>query len=187
MKTQRRLAEILKTMMAETPLDEISVSSLAAKAGINRKTFYYHFHDVYDLLTLVFLSEKIDRITKATNPQEVFDLIYTYYTKNGKFIDATLRSAGRELLIEFIYNNLFTSFMKFIILHSEGKKIPLNVRKAISRFYGYAFANSIVYFFSNTKVKTKIMYSKSLNVVEKDFLEKAILAALKKRDLDGNI
>lgn len=187
MKTQRRLAEILKTVMAETPLDEISVSSLAAKAGINRKTFYYHFHDVYDLLTLVFLNEKIDRITKTTNPQEVFDLIYIYYSKNEKFIDATLRSAGRELFIEFVYNNCFTSFMRFITIHPDGKKIPLNTRKLIARFYGYAFANSIVYFFSNTKTKTKVMYFKYLNVVEKDFLDKAIASAIKKRDIDGNI
>lgn len=187
MKTQRRLAEILKVVMADTPLDEISVSSLAAKAGINRKTFYYHFHDVYDLLTLVFLNEKIDRITKATNPQEVFDLIYNYYSKNEKFIDATLRSAGRELFIEFVYNNCFTSFMRFITVHPDGKKITLNTRKLIARFYGYAFANSIVYFFSNTKTKTKVMYFKYLNIIEKDFLDKAISGAIKKREVDGNI
>lgn len=187
MKTQRRLAEILKSMMSEIPLDEISVSSLTAKAGINRKTFYYHFHDVYDLLTLVFLNEKIDKITKANNPHEVFDLIYNYYTKNEKFIDATLRSAGRELFVEFVYNNCFTTFMRFISLHSEAKKIQLSARKNIARFYGYAFANSIVYFFSNTKVKTKVMYFKSLNVVDGDFLETAIYECLNKKEFNGNV
>jgi hypothetical protein len=187
MKTQRRLAEILKVMMSETPLDEISVSSLAAKAGINRKTFYYHFHDVYDLLTLVFLSEKVEKINKTNNPQEVFELIYDYYTKNESFIDATLRSAGKELFVEFIYNNCFTSFMRFILLHQEGKKLILNTRKTIARFYGYAFANSIVYYFSNVKNKTKTNYLKHLNIVEKDFLERAIYNSLKKRDKDGII
>lgn len=185
MKTQRRLAEILKATMAETPLDEISVSSLATKAGINRKTFYYHFHDVYDLLTLVFLSEKVEKITKTTNPHEVFEAIYTYYTKNEKFIDATLRSAGRELFVEFVYNNCFTSFMRFIMSHPEGKKVSLNCRKNIARFFGYAFANAIVHFFSNTKVKTKVMYFRSLSVVDKDFLEKAIYECLRKKETDG--
>jgi 3-deoxy-manno-octulosonate cytidylyltransferase (CMP-KDO synthetase) len=81
MKTQRRLAEILKVMMSETPLDEISVSSLAAKAGINRKTFYYHFHDVYDLLTLVFLSEKVEKINKivvATDDKRIVECCKKY-------------------------------------------------------------------------------------------------------------
>lgn len=187
MKTQRRLAENLKVMMTDTPLEEISVANLAAKAGINRKTFYYHFHDVYDLLTLVFLNEKVDRISKANNPQEVFDLIYIYYTKNEKFIDATLRSAGRELFVEFVYNNCFTSFMRFIMVHPEGKKIPLNTRKMIARFYGYAFANTIVYFFSNTKIKTKVVFYRYLNVVDRDFLEKAILEHSKKKEIDGTI
>ena len=110
MKTQRRLAEILKATMAETPLDEISVSSLATKAGINRKTFYYHFHDVYDLLTLVFLSEKVEKITKTTNPHEVFEAIYTYYTKNEKFVVVKgkgliqLRKIGTDKIVEFEVN-----------------------------------------------------------------------------------
>ena len=42
MKTEHELALALKTMMAEVPLDEISVTSLTKRCHINRKTFYYH-------------------------------------------------------------------------------------------------------------------------------------------------
>ena len=59
MKTEHQFAEALKKMMANTPLDEISVTSLSKRIGVSRKTFYYHFHDVYDLLTLVFLDDKV--------------------------------------------------------------------------------------------------------------------------------
>ena len=69
--------------------------------------------------------------------------------------------------------------------HPEGKKVSLNCRKNIARFYGYAFANAIVHFFSNTKVKTKVMYFRSLSVVDKDFLEKAIYECLRKKETDG--
>ncbi len=58
MKTEHRLAETLKSLMSEVPLDSISVTMLSERCHINRQTFYYHFHDIYDLLTLVFLDER---------------------------------------------------------------------------------------------------------------------------------
>jgi AcrR family transcriptional regulator len=56
MKTEYRFAEALKEMMSEVSLDSISVTSLCKKCKVNRQTFYYHFHDIYDLLALVFLN-----------------------------------------------------------------------------------------------------------------------------------
>ena len=86
MKTQRRLAETLKDMMATTPIDSISVTTLSKKCGINRQTFYYHFHDVYDLLTLVFLNEKVEKLDKEINPHNLFVSLYNYYEKNTGII-----------------------------------------------------------------------------------------------------
>ena len=62
MKTEHRLAEALKNMMSELPLEEISVAALTRRCKVNRQTFYYHFNDIYDLLALVFLNEKISTI-----------------------------------------------------------------------------------------------------------------------------
>ena len=71
MKTEHRLAEALKSMMSELPLEEISVAALARRCKVNRQTFYYHFHDIYDLLTLVFLDEKIEGIDNAKDSVEI--------------------------------------------------------------------------------------------------------------------
>ena len=59
MKTEHELARALKEMMSSQPLDTISVVDLSNKCNVSRKTFYYHYHDIYDLLTQVFLDEKI--------------------------------------------------------------------------------------------------------------------------------
>ena len=55
MKTEHALARTLKEMMSSQPLDDISVLEISKKCGVSRKTFYYHYHDIYDLLTQVFL------------------------------------------------------------------------------------------------------------------------------------
>ena len=79
MKTEYRLAEALKNMMSEVPLDSISVTSLSKKCHVNRQTFYYHFHDIYDLLALVFLNEKIPHIDECRDSVEMVTAIYNYY------------------------------------------------------------------------------------------------------------
>ena len=48
--TKRVLAAALKERLKHQRLDEITVQSLADDAGVGRKTFYYHFQDIYDVL-----------------------------------------------------------------------------------------------------------------------------------------
>lgn len=52
--TRQKLATALKEQLQTAPIDRLTVSGLAAAAGINRQTFYYHFTDVYDLAVWVF-------------------------------------------------------------------------------------------------------------------------------------
>ena len=154
MKTEYRLAEALKNMMAEVPLDSISVTTLTKKCRVNRQTFYYHFHDIYDLLTLVFLNEEIPHIENAKDTKELLKFIFTYYSKNKAFIDATLNSAGKELFEEFIHNICYKSFLRFIAAIPDAKKLHLNDRKSIARFYAEAYSHTINYYLSNYKTKT---------------------------------
>ena len=48
--TQRVLAESLKKLLNTKPMDTITVKDVVDDSGMNRKTFYYHFHGIPDLL-----------------------------------------------------------------------------------------------------------------------------------------
>jgi len=154
MKTEYRLSEALKEMMEKTPLDEISVVALTKKCDINRQTFYYHFHDIYDLLTLVFLNEKIRNIDKAKKLNEMVVAIYQYYEENALFIEAAINSAGKELFQEFIYNNCFQVILRFVNESQNNKKLLTSDRRSIARFYALGYAHSIVYYLSVFKNKS---------------------------------
>ena len=97
MKTERRLVLALKTMMGKYPLEEISVTKLTNNCHVNRQTFYYHFHDIYDLLNLLFLDEKIGGIEQVKNAREMLACIFNYYEDNSDFVDATIKSAAKDL------------------------------------------------------------------------------------------
>ena len=47
---KKTLAVSLKRFMEKKPLSKITVSEIIADCGVNRKTVYYHFEDIYALL-----------------------------------------------------------------------------------------------------------------------------------------
>ena len=179
MKTEHELALALKTMMSEVPLDSISVTALTRKCHVNRKTFYYHFHDIFDLLTQVFLDERMEGVENAKDIPQLMKVIFSYYLDNLKFIDATLDSAGKELVQEFFYNVCYTNFLRFISLEPNGKKLHINDRKYIARFYAFAYSNSIIYYLSTYKNKTLVGLMNSFSFQNKNVLEEAVANLLK--------
>ena len=179
MKTEHELALALKTMMAEMPLDDISVTALTKKCHINRKTFYYHFHDIFDLLTQVFLDEKIEGTEDTKDINQLMKVIFAYYTKNMKFIDATLDSAGKELVQEFFYNVCYTNFLRYILAADKEKKLHINDRKYIARFYAFGYSSSIIYYLSTYKNKTFQGMMNCFSFQDKNAFDRAIANILK--------
>ena len=154
MKTGYALGLALKDMMAHQPLETISVLELSKKCGVSRKTFYYHYHDIYDLLTQVFLEEKIPNVNNAEDYPKLLECVFNYYLKNEAFVNAALDSAGKELFSEFVYNVFYTCGLRFINRIDVEKKLSLGNRKSIARFYAYGYGNSFIYYISNYRHKT---------------------------------
>ena len=151
MKTEHALAETLKNLMSEVPLDDISVTLLTKKCRVKRQTFYYHFHDIYDLLTQVFLDESIPNIEECKTIKSMVKCIYQYYIKNKKFLDAALNSAGKELFEEFVFNATYQSILRMVTRVSDSKKLTPNDKKYIARFYALAYSHSIIYYLNTHK------------------------------------
>ena len=53
-RTKLLLAEELKRRSKKTPLNKIKVRELCEACDIDRRTFYYHFRDIYDLTAWIF-------------------------------------------------------------------------------------------------------------------------------------
>ena len=46
-----RIAFAFKELLLKKSIDKITINDITEKCGINRQTFYYHFHDIYELIT----------------------------------------------------------------------------------------------------------------------------------------
>ena len=60
--TKNALATALKELMKEKPFEKISISDICDSCGMNRKSFYYHFKDKYDLVNWIFYVDFIGKM-----------------------------------------------------------------------------------------------------------------------------
>ena len=54
--TKNWIAEKMKELLLQKPLDKIRIKEICACAKIDRSTFYYYFEDKYDLVAWIFYS-----------------------------------------------------------------------------------------------------------------------------------
>lgn len=179
MKTEYRLAETLKEMMKTTSLEKISVVELTKKCNVYRQTFYYYYHDIYDLLTVVFLIEKIDGIEQVSSTKALLTTIFDYYSKNAKFIDASINSSGKDLVNEFLYNNCYQTFLRLITKSRYAEQLTIKERKDVARFYASAFASSIIYYLLTSKNKTINNFLKSIVFADDELMVNSIKKIIK--------
>ena len=52
--TERAMAQALSKLLETRTLDKITIRDITDECGLTRNTFYYHFHDVYELMGWFF-------------------------------------------------------------------------------------------------------------------------------------
>lgn len=50
-RTQKLIRDNFIDLMEQKPINEITIQEITDRADINRRTFYLHFTDIYDLLS----------------------------------------------------------------------------------------------------------------------------------------
>jgi len=100
--TKQALAASLRELMEEVPFDKINVGQICERCGMNRKSFYYHFKDKYDLVNWIFDTEFISLAAGSFPAQtycERWDLIEKvckYFYDNRDFYRRALQIKGQN-------------------------------------------------------------------------------------------
>ena len=110
LQTRRALSAALKTQMKHKPLRKITVNDLIGLCGLNRKTFYYHFTDIYDLLKWTLEQETIEIIKQfdlLTNYHDVILFVMNYAEENAHILNCAYDSMGRDELKRFFCGDFY--------------------------------------------------------------------------------
>lgn len=110
--TKKALAVSLKALMVSAPFEKISVGQICEACGMNRKSFYYHFRDKYDLVNWIFDTEfarfsGVEGATSFQNYAEFFEDICSYFYENRDFYRKVLRVKGQNSFSEHFQARLY--------------------------------------------------------------------------------
>ncbi len=103
------LAAALKELMAQKPIDKITIHDITERCGIRRQNFYYHFEDVYDLMRWMFQEEAVSLLRQHEGTllwQEGLLQFFRYIEENKAVCLCALRSVGREHLKRFFETDI---------------------------------------------------------------------------------
>lgn len=135
--TKRALAVALRELMSEVPFEKINVAHICEKCDMNRKSFYYHFRDKYDLVNWIFDTEFIDLVRKQSNDRwELISLSCNYFYENRDFYCKALQIKGQNSFSEH-----FREFMQPLI-HARIEEIM--GQKDVPRICVDFFADGII-------------------------------------------
>lgn len=147
--TKKLFAEALKNLVVQKSFSKITVSELIRVCNVNRKTFYYHFTDVYDLLKWTLEQEAIEVVKKfdlIIDYEEVILFAMDYIEKNSVFLKNIYDSVGRDELKRFFYWDFIeitTSMIKKVEELTE-TTVPKDFETFLSSFYTEAIAGTLL-------------------------------------------
>lgn len=148
-RTKQALAAALKTALERKKLSKITVSELAEACQVNRKTFYYHFQDVYALFRWMLEQEAIDVVKNfdlVVDTEEALRFVMEYVDENKHLINGAFDSMGYEEIKRFFYNDLF-SVLDGAISQGEtelGVRLDPGFKKYLATFYTEASAGLLM-------------------------------------------
>ncbi|MDD6262720.1 MAG: TetR/AcrR family transcriptional regulator C-terminal domain-containing protein [Clostridiales bacterium] len=154
LRTKKALAAALKKAMETKKLSKITVSELIAQCNINRKTFYYHFEDIYALLKWMLEEEAIEVVKQydmVVNSEEVFRFVMDYVEENKHIINCAYDSMGHEELKRFFYTDFISIFLVAVKNEEDKLGIPLDKSfvEFLARFYTEAATGILIDWIKN--------------------------------------
>lgn len=141
--TRREIKTRFMELLSEKNLDKITVKELAEVCGISRNTFYYHYHDIFEVLEEIFQCEimKVVEAEKRYGSLKEAFLMATKFAQDNRtamlhvhqstkktFFENYLIRVSDKIIKEYIYQqaeclevdesdiNLLTVFYKYGLL-----------------------------------------------------------------------
>ena len=146
--TKQALAAALKELMAQKPIENITIHDLTEHCGIRRQTFYYHFEDIHDLINWMFNEEVkkiIDNFDKS-NYENFLNSVLDYIEENKHILNSAYNSFGREQLKKILKIHFYTTFDGIITNHIKSRNLTIDedFKQFLIDFYSAGIGELIV-------------------------------------------
>ena len=106
---KREICAALKSLMAQKPLNKITVAEIMQSCGMVRQHFYYHFVDIYDAVRWMFDQEAVALLREHEGVmlwQDGLLQLFQYIQENRAVCLCALHSMSREHLKRFFQTDI---------------------------------------------------------------------------------
>lgn len=152
--TKRALAASLKKRLTQTTLDRITIQQLVDDAEVSRKTFYYHFQDVYDLLEWLLVDEG-KRVLEGNTTADTWQIglgnVLEYLQDNRNIILNIFRSVQQEVnYLKVHVTKLILPLMERIFEEQPGhERVSQEDREFVLKFYSLGIVELVMVWIEN--------------------------------------
>ncbi|KLO21696.1 TetR family transcriptional regulator [Marinitoga sp. 1197] len=177
--TKKALANSLKKLMKEKPLSKITVNDVVKDCGLNRRTLYYYFHDIYDLLEWIFITDILEAVGENKhyeNWQKGFLNLLYYLKNNKKIVLNAYHSIDRDRLELHLYDTVAKFIYDVVEELSKGLNVSIEDKNYVVKFYEIALTGMIIDWIKNKMDEDPEILTYKLNKI----IEGDIKRALKK-------
>lgn len=186
-KTKKMLSESLKIFMEKKPFSKITVSEITAACNLNRKTFYYHFQDINQLLKWTLEQEAVGKIkeySRMKNYKDAIEFTIDYVERNKQLFNFAYKSIGRDELITF-FGNDFKEIIKNAIIQNE-KNFEITISESFKNFlcsfYSEALTGQIAVLIENNEKYDKKQLVDYVSLTLSSSISTVIKASETKKD-----
>ncbi|MGN0268245.1 MAG: TetR/AcrR family transcriptional regulator C-terminal domain-containing protein [Lachnospiraceae bacterium] len=173
--TKKTLAESLKKIMRKKSFSKITISEIIADCGLNRKTFYYHFEDIYALLKWMLEIEAVEVVKQfnlIVDYEEAIVFIMDYIEENDYIISCAYDSIGRDEMKRFFFAD-FKDLVSSVIDSAEektGSRLSDEYKQFLCFFYTEALAGILIDWIKNRQERDRQQVIKYLEKTIKESL-----------------
>jgi len=178
--TKKMFADALKNTLRTKPLSKVSVSEIIAICGVNRKTFYYHFQDIYALFCWVIDEEALKLMGHFDLMEDYEDAIrfgMNYVAGNDYIVNCLQDSVGREEL-KRLFRPEFIRIILSVIEKAEEKtdiRLDAGFKQYAAGFYTEALVGMMIEWAQNREWQNREISIRYLSRIVGSNIENLVL------------
>ena len=144
--TETALMDAAMELLAERPLDKVTVKDITDRCGVTRNTFYYHFQDIYDLLSRVILrqaDELIETYRDVKDWHTSFLTVLDYFYRHKKMINHVYKSISRDEINRYLNEIVGSYALELIEMQLGDVDVSEDAKLLTADFFKNAFVGEI--------------------------------------------
>lgn len=136
--TRREIKSKFMELLYEKSFDKITVKELVDACGISRNTFYYHYHDIFEVMEDIFNCEimrEVEAEKKYGSLKEAFLMATKFAQDNRKAMLHLHQSTKRTFFEDYLMRVSGKIIKEYIFQQAEGLEVEENDINLLTVFY----------------------------------------------------